>query len=299
MVIYHIHDHPEALPVQALHGLLQLPDADLAAGGIGGIGALRHIPVHGIIAPVKLCGISRFIHRAVIIDRHELDMGHAELLQIGKSRGMNAVSVKGSIPAAESPVLSSHLLRKASRRVPGKFLHMGFINHLLRPVLRRSILVPAIRVRPAKVHRHTALSVDSAGLCAYIRRYHDFAVDAEREIIIDSVEIFLRPVFPYAFFQTLHLINRKSVSFAPVPVKSDHDLFCKGTPDAENTFPENVFHVFIKKTKLSFVQIFPVEIRTAVNFFPFQCCFFHSAFLFVTNPFQEGKEAGYRPEVSA
>ena len=164
---------------------------------------------------------------------------------------------------------------------------MGFINHLLRPVLRRSILVPAIRVRPAKVHRHTALSVDSAGLCAYIRRYHDFAVDAEREIIIDTVEIFLRPVFPYALFQTLHLINRKNVSFAPVPVKSDHDLFCKGTPDAENTFPENVFHVFIKKTKLSFVQIFPVEIRTAVNFFPFQCCLFHYCV-----PFQDESFSG-------
>ena len=299
MVIYHIHDHPEALPVQALHGLLQLPDADLAAGGIGGIGALRHIPVHGIISPVKLQWVSRFIHRAVIIDRHELNMSDAELLQPGKSRGMNAVSVQGGVSAAEGPVFSPRLFRKSARRVPGKFLHMGFINHLLRPVLRRFILVPAFRVRPAEVHRHAALSVDSAGLCVHVRRYHNFAINAEREVIIDSVEIFLRPVFPYAFFQTLHLINRKSVSFAPVPVKSDHDLFCKGTPDAENTFPENVFHVFIKKTKLSFVQIFPVEIRTAVNFFPFQCCFFHSAFLFVANPFQERIEAGYRPEVSA
>ena len=290
MIVDHVHGHPEALPVQALHGLLQLPDPDLSVRGIGGIGALRHVPVHGIIAPVKLRGISRLVHGTVIIDRHELHMGHAQLLQIRKPRGMDAVPAQGGIFAAEGTVFSPDLLREAAGRIPGKFLHMGFPDHLLRPVLRRQVSFPALRVRPAKVRRHAALSVDPAGLCVRVRGLYPFSVQLKDKIIIDPVKVLRRAVFPDAFFQPFHGKGRKGLPSASIPEQTQLRLFCEGTPDAENAFPggpfpegvflENVFRVFIKKAQLHFVQIIPVKIRAFIDFFIFQSRPFHSALLF-------------------
>ena len=80
MVVNHVHDDPKTVPVQRLHQLLQFLYPHLPVGGIGGIGAFRHIVADRIIAPVKLVPVSGLIDGAEIIDRHQLDMGHAQLL---------------------------------------------------------------------------------------------------------------------------------------------------------------------------------------------------------------------------
>ena len=167
---------------------------------------------------------------------------------------------------------------------------MGFPDHLLRPVLRRQIFFPALRVRPAKVRRHAALSVDPAGLRVRVRGLYPFPVQLKDKIIVDPVKVLRRAVFPDAFFQPFHGKGREGLPSASIPEQTQLRLFCEGTPDAENAFPggpfpegvflENVFRVFIKKTKLPVVQIIPVKIRAFIDFFIFQSRPFHSALLF-------------------
>ena len=209
---------------------------------------------------------------------------------------MNAVSVKGSVFAAEGPVFSAHLFRKASRRGPGKFLHMDFINHLLRTGFRRFVLFPALRIRPAEIHRHAPFPVDSAGPRIHICRNSGFPVYLKGKIVIYSMQIPAFPILPDALLQPFHLMNRQGVPFASVPVKSDPGLFRKGTPDAENALPENVFRAVIKKSQPSVVKIVSVKIRIVIKLFPFQSRSFHSLFLFCQNTFSENPERRAAPE---
>ena len=114
VVVDNIHDHAEAVIVQGLDGFLQFADAHFAVPRIGGIAALGNIVVRGIIAPVVLSVRRGLIHGAVIIDGHELDMGHTETLEIVDAGRVNAVMVQRGAGAAECPVTPPLFLRKAT-----------------------------------------------------------------------------------------------------------------------------------------------------------------------------------------
>ena len=81
VVIHHIHHHADARRVQGCDHFPALPDAHLAAGGVGGIAAFGHIVVGGVIAPVvlpqqRLC----LVHAAKVENGHQLHILHAQPL---------------------------------------------------------------------------------------------------------------------------------------------------------------------------------------------------------------------------
>ena len=95
--------------MQALDRLLELADAHLAARRIARIAALRHVVIHRVIAPVELRVVARLVHRAVVVNRQQLNMRNAQTPDIVYAGFVNAVAVKRrrgftkpQIPAAVS-----------------------------------------------------------------------------------------------------------------------------------------------------------------------------------------------------
>ena len=88
MVVNHIHNYADAVFVESVDCLLQLPNPDLSVEGVGGIGALREIEINRVVAPVILAALrTGLIHGTVVVDGQELDMGDPQCFNMGKPRG--------------------------------------------------------------------------------------------------------------------------------------------------------------------------------------------------------------------
>ena len=70
MVVDHVEDYADARLVQLLHHLLKLFYAHAWLGGVGRVGALWHIIVQRVVAPVVLCHI-----RLRLVDRSKVKQG--------------------------------------------------------------------------------------------------------------------------------------------------------------------------------------------------------------------------------
>ena len=88
MVVNHVQDDSQAVLVQGVNHLLHLPDPGEAIKGIGRVGTLRHIEVHRVIAPVVFLSRVRFIHRAIVKHGQQVNVGDAQLLDVGKAGGL-------------------------------------------------------------------------------------------------------------------------------------------------------------------------------------------------------------------
>ena len=60
---------------------------------VGGIRAFRYVVVDRIITPVELTIGALFVYGAVIIYRHQLYVGDAQLFEIVETGGMDAIPV--------------------------------------------------------------------------------------------------------------------------------------------------------------------------------------------------------------
>ena len=123
VVVNHIHDDLDARVMQCLDHLLHLRDADVAVVGIAGVGALRHIVVFGIVAPVvvfsKGIGHLRLVHGCIVIHREDLDMGDSQLFQVVDTGGDPALSIYGCA-LGEGFVFSTVCLRYAGAWIDGE-----------------------------------------------------------------------------------------------------------------------------------------------------------------------------------
>ena len=83
MVVDHVEDYADARLVQLLHHLLKLFYAHAWLGGVGRVGALWHIIVQRVVAPVVLCHIRlRLVDRSKVERWQNVDGIHAKGLQI-------------------------------------------------------------------------------------------------------------------------------------------------------------------------------------------------------------------------
>ena len=117
VVVYYIHNDPESSSVKRLNHFFKFPDPHLTMGRICRIGALRNVVVHRVISPVKIRSV-RFIHRAVVIHRHQLHIGDSQLLQIIQTGGMNPIPVQCGMIAGKRLVFSPILRREAGGILP-------------------------------------------------------------------------------------------------------------------------------------------------------------------------------------
>ena len=91
VVVDHVHDHADAVVVEALDHLLHFFDTDFTVVGVGGIGAFGNVEVHGIISPVELGVFPIFIRPAVVENGQQMQMGNAHGLDVIQTRGNAAL----------------------------------------------------------------------------------------------------------------------------------------------------------------------------------------------------------------
>ena len=91
MVVNHVQNDTQAVLVQGMDHLFHFPDSGETVIGIGGIGTLRNIEVHRIVAPVVFLSRGCFVHGAVVIYRHQMDVGDAEIFQMGDPGGLTGL----------------------------------------------------------------------------------------------------------------------------------------------------------------------------------------------------------------
>ena len=83
VIVDHVEDDADACLVEGLHHLLELTDASRRGVGVGGVAALRHVVVHGVVAPVVLVvGKARLVHRAVVVAGQDVDGIHAKTPEV-------------------------------------------------------------------------------------------------------------------------------------------------------------------------------------------------------------------------
>ena len=179
--------------MERLHHLLALPDARRPVGGVGGIAALGHVVVHGIVAPVELAAVPLLVHRAEVIDGQKLDMGDPQPLQVLHAQGKAALPV----PPGEGPKPAPALLRHAAVRVVGEVLHMELIDDILRREGGRPVPVKALRVGAGQVRRHAPPPVAPAGHGVGVGGEGGFPPHRHLIVIVDPVKVPLHRAAPH------------------------------------------------------------------------------------------------------
>ena len=124
MVVHHIHHHTDARRMEGLDHLLALPHPDFAAGGVGGVAALREIVVGGVVAPVvlpqqRLC----LVHAAKVEDGHQLHIAHAQPLEVVQAGGVDAVAVQGGAGLGKGQKFAPPGRAHAAGRILRKVAH--------------------------------------------------------------------------------------------------------------------------------------------------------------------------------
>ena len=78
MVVDHIHDHTDALPVARHHELAEFTDPHLTVERIGAVRALENIVIERVVAPVELRQAAALVHGREVKNRKQMNMSNAE-----------------------------------------------------------------------------------------------------------------------------------------------------------------------------------------------------------------------------
>ncbi len=198
VVVDHIHNDPKTVPVQGLNSLLHFSDPYGPVDGIGGVRALWDIVVDRIISPVELLRTAALIYGAIIKNRHQLHMSHAQFLQVGKTGGMLSITVQSGVFLAEGLEFSAVFGGNSRGRVPGEVLDVNFVNHRLRRKRRRFVPGPARRIGPGQVEYHTPLAIQAAGAGIRVCCGPGLSIHCDQIVIIKCIQIFWRHKAPKA-----------------------------------------------------------------------------------------------------
>ncbi len=228
VVVHHVHHHPDAVLMEGLNHLLALPDADGAVGRVGGVAALGHIVVHGIVAPVELVLAAPLVHRAEVIDGQQLDMGDAQAFQVLHAQRKPSLLVLPGKGAELPPPLG----RDAALRIVGKVLHMQLVNDVFRLPGRRAVLFKPLRVGAGQVHRHAPRPVAAAGCGVGVGGAGGMPRHRHLVIVIGPVEVALQGICPNALIPRLQQPPVKGVR-GIVPIQKQLHAGGLRTPQLE------------------------------------------------------------------
>ena len=153
MVVHHVQDDADARLVQGLHHLLELTNAHLRPCGVGRVRPLRHVVVHGVIAPVILWHVQpRLIYRAEVIAWQDVYGIDAQPLQVTDGPRLGE---REKLP---------RMLRVTTGNGEVAMVHL--VNHQVGRRLHHRPLVtlPPRRVGVAQVDNHGLPTVHADGL---------------------------------------------------------------------------------------------------------------------------------------
>ena len=191
VVVHHVHDHVHPVRVEGLDHGLELGDTGTAIEGIGGISALHTVIVLGIVTPGILLPNVQIvlIHGGEVVHRHQLHMGHAQLLQVVQTGGIAIVVGAGLGHAQIGPL---PVAVDSGGRVDGHFPDVHLINDgigVIHVLVGAHVLIPTLGVRRIEVHDHAPIAVGTHALGIGICSLHGIAGEHHIVIIIVSAQI--------------------------------------------------------------------------------------------------------------
>ena len=235
VVVDHIHHHADSRGMERGDHLPALPQPDFAPGGVGGIAALGHVVVCGVVAPVVLPGQGLgLVHAAEIEDRHQLDVAYAQPPQIAQAGGVDAIVVQSRALLGEGKVFAPPRRMHAAGRILREIPHRDLPH---RPAGRRDagadVLRPALRRDPGGIHDHAAGAVHTGSGGVGVAGLAHRSVGVDRKGIIMSVLVAGQVDRPHALF-LLFQGERPDAHPAVAPaVEVDRDLLRRGCPKPE------------------------------------------------------------------
>ena len=237
VVVDHVHNHADAMLMQRHDHLLELVDAGCAIIGVGGVGALGGVVVLRIVAPVE--GIAGgLIHGAVVIDRQQMQVGDAQLVQVVDTGG-HTVGGGGAF-LGEGQVLAAVGLGDTGAVIDGEVTDVELVDDgigLRGDGVGVLVISPALGVGGIQVHDHAALAVDAGGTGVGVNRLNGLAVHGDCVGIVDVLQVALNGHGPDALVATGHGIGAQvggaSLGIAAGGVQLHADSLSGGSPDIE------------------------------------------------------------------
>ena len=224
MVIDNVHYHANARIVQSHYHLLELVDPDLAVIGIGRIAALGHVVVLGIVAPVELRLGGGLVDRRVIVDRLQMYVRYAEVLQVVDADRLARGVLEAGLGEGEILALVLRALdlvgEVADVHLPDYRLVVG-IDAVIEGIAR-----PALGVSRRERKYHAAVAVDARRLRIGIDELARAGGSGHGIGIIIAVTHALDVEAPHALFAALHVAHLEG--FAAVAARIEIDLYRAG-----------------------------------------------------------------------
>ena len=235
VVVHHIHHHTDARRMEGLDHLLALPHPDFAAGGVGGVAALRDVVVGGVVAPVVLPGQrAALVHAAKIKDGHELDIAHPQPLEVVQAGGVDTVAVQGRALLGKgqkfAPPRIAHPAGRVLREIPDADLPDA-------PLRRRDdrpfVLFPARRVGAGQIHDHAPRPVHARRAGIGVSGGHAAPLGGHVEMIILPVLVAGQVNAPDALPPRAQRQTADAGPAVAFPVKIDPDRLRRGCPQPQ------------------------------------------------------------------
>ena len=160
MVVDHIHDHLNAVVMEAFHHGLKFLHADFTVEGVGGVGTFGHIVVHGIVAPVEdIVFQGCLVHGAVVVGGQQVDVGDAQGLDMVQAGGDALRSGGAGLDEAQKFALIGDAGILVHAQVPDVKLIDDGIGDAGR--LGGQILSPTLGIGGIQIDDHGPLAVDA------------------------------------------------------------------------------------------------------------------------------------------
>ena len=235
VVIDHVHDDADAIVMKRFHHLLHFGHTHLTVERIGAVGAFGNIEVHGIVTPVILRLGKAFIGKTEVINRKQVNVGHAQRFDMvntgGKTGGIDCAGFGQTQEFA--------LVLNAGVRIHAQVAYVQLINHSIGNVLAGvgiCILRPAFGVGGRKVKHHGAVTVDTGGSGVGVTGFSGDAAGSDQISIVSAVQIAGDDCDPCTADIGSHGNLRPKIvfSFCAAGIEINRYRFCSGRPKAES-----------------------------------------------------------------
>ena len=201
----YVEDNAYARLVQGHNELLEFFYAHAAVLGVGGVVALQAHIVFRVVAPVILPRVGLFfVYGSVIRNRHELNVGNAQLFQMVKAGGDAAAAAALFGKAHESAAV---VPLQTAAAVYRKIAHVALVDNGVHGVLtdRAAGILPALGVQRFKIRDVAAVAVHAARLCVNVDSFHpDIMLKFKRICVVKPESVVHKFYIPYAALYLPH-----------------------------------------------------------------------------------------------
>ena len=234
VVVDNVHNHTDAGLVESLHHLFHFTNADLGAVGVGGVAALGHVVVFGIIAPVVFILLqTALVNRTVVVGGEDVHVGDAKLLEVVDTAGQTIAGAYTFLGQCEELTL----VLDAAVGGNGEVAVVHLVDYDVGEVLHLYALVvfPTLGVGVGQVDDGCTLTVDTYGFVPHAGGFVESLACLSHLIGIElALLIALYRGHPSARRATLHRDGLESLTAQTFGIDAEGYGICRGSPQTHS-----------------------------------------------------------------